>query len=190
GEYACLGMQVLSEGLALAAFGVFRDMATNPLAKQLLAYVMQDEARHVAFGRMALRDYYRDLTEKERDEREEFVVEGCWLMRNRFLGREVYETLDMPVDECMEISENSEVTKMFRSHLVSRIVPCVKDIGLWGEKVQKCYAEMGVLDMAGFNLDELMKADEDYADQLDRDKRDLAARASEVDEAIALGAAN
>ena len=187
-DYAYLGMQVLIEGLALAAFGVFRDMATNPLAKQLLAYVMQDEARHVAFGRLALRDYYANLTDKERDEREEFVVEGCWLMRQRFLGREVYETLDMPVDECMEISENSEVTRMFRSHLFSRIVPCVKDIGLWGEKVQKCYAEMGVLDMAGFNLDELMKADEDYAEQMDREKAEFAARAAEVDEAIALGA--
>ena len=187
-DYAYLGMQVLIEGLALAAFGVFRDMATNPLAKQLLAYVMQDEARHVAFGRLALRDYYKELSDKEREEREEFVVEGCWLMRNRFLGREVYETLDMPVDECMEISENSEVTKMFRSHLFSRIVPCVKDIGLWGEKVQKCYAEMGVLDMAGFNLDELMKADEDYAEQIDREKQEFAARAAEVDEAIALGA--
>jgi hypothetical protein len=187
-DYAYLGMQVLIEGLALAAFGVFRDLATNPLAKQLLAYVMQDEARHVAFGRLALRDYYANLSEKERSEREDFVVEGCWLMRNRFLGREVYETLDMPVEECLEISENSEVTKMFRSHLFSRIVPCVKDIGLWGDKVQKCYAEMGVLDMAGFNLDELMKADEDYAEQIDREKQEFAARAAEVDEAIALGA--
>src|SRR4051812_45588427 len=51
-----LGMQVLIEGLALAAFGVIRDWATKPLPKQILAYVMQDEARHVAFGRMALRD--------------------------------------------------------------------------------------------------------------------------------------
>src|SRR5436309_6759836 len=187
-DYAYLGMQVLIEGLALAAFGVFRDMASNPLAKQLLAYVMQDEARHVAFGRLALRDYYKELSDSEREEREEFVVEGCWLMRNRFLGREVYETLDMPVAECMEISENSEITRMFRSHLFSRIVPCVKDIGLWGEKVQKCYAEMGVLDMAGFNLDELMKSDENFAEQIDRDKREFAQRAAEVDEAVALGA--
>src|SRR6059058_1804167 len=187
-DYAYLGMQVLIEGLALAAFGVFRDMATNPLAKQLLAYVMQDEARHVAFGRLALRDYYKELTDKERDEREDFVVEGCWLMRNRFLGREVYETLELDVEECLEISEHSEIQQAFRGLLFSRIVPCVKDIGLWGEKVQKCYAEMGVLDMAGFNLDELMKADEDYADQLDREKREFAARAAEVDEAIAVGA--
>ena len=61
-----LGMQVLIEGLALAAFGVHRDMAQNALVKQLLAYVMQDEARHVAFVRLALRDYYRELTAAER----------------------------------------------------------------------------------------------------------------------------
>ena len=71
-----LGMQVLIEGLALAAFGVIRNMATEPLGKALNAYVMQDEARHVMFGRLALRDYYPQLTQAERDEREEFVRRG------------------------------------------------------------------------------------------------------------------
>jgi hypothetical protein len=187
-DYAYLGMQVLIEGLALAAFGVLRDIAQNPLAQQLLAYVMQDEARHVAFGRLALRDAYRELSDKERSEREDFVVEGCWLMRNRFLGTEVYETLGMPVDECTEIAEHSEFQQMFRSLLFSRIVPCVKDIGLWGEKVQKCYAEMGVLDMAGFNLDQLMKDDENKAELIDREKEEMAARVAEVDQTISVGA--
>ena len=45
-----LGMQVLIERLALAAFGLQREMSRMPLVTQLLAYVMQDEARHVAFG--------------------------------------------------------------------------------------------------------------------------------------------
>jgi hypothetical protein len=188
-DYAYLGMQVLIEGLALAAFGVFRDVATNPLAKQLLAYVMQDEARHVAFGRLALRDAYHELSSRERSEREDFVVEGCWLMRDRFLGTEVYETLGLPVQECAEISEHSPIQTAFRSMLFSRIVPCVKDIGLWGEKVQKCYADMGVLDMAGVNLDELMRADEDQADLIDQEKAELLARAGEVDDTIEIGAA-
>jgi hypothetical protein len=116
------------------------------------------------------------------------VVEGCWLMRNRFLGTEVYETLGMPVAECTEIAEHSQFQQLFRSLLFSRIVPCVKDIGLWGEKVQKCYAEMGVLDMAGVNLDELMKADEDQAELIDREKTEMASRIAEVNETIAVGA--
>jgi hypothetical protein len=187
-DYAYLGMQVLIEGLALAAFGVYRDIAGNALAKQLLAYVMQDEARHVAFGRIALRDHYRQLTDKERAEREDFVVEGCWLMRDRFLAQDVYVNLGLPVEECLQVAEHSQLQQYFRSLLFSRIVPCVKDIGLWGDKVQKCYADMGVLDMAGVDLDALMRGDEELADQLDRDRIGLQRRTDEVHETIAAAA--
>src|SRR5438132_10097111 len=86
-----LGMQVLIEGLALAAFSMIRDYSDEPLAKALNTYVMQDEARHVAFGRLALRDYYPQLTEAERAEREEFVVEASYLMYGRLMAREVWE---------------------------------------------------------------------------------------------------
>ena len=68
-----LGMQVVIEGLALAAFQGVRDHSQNPLASMVNAYVMQDESRHVAFGRLALRDYYPQLTQHERNEREEFL---------------------------------------------------------------------------------------------------------------------
>ena len=65
-DFTYLGMQVLIEGLALSAFQRFRDYARNPLCSAVNAYVMQDEARHVAVGRLALRDYYPRLTEAER----------------------------------------------------------------------------------------------------------------------------
>src|SRR6266540_911859 len=95
-----LGMQVLIEGLALAAFSLVRDYSTEPLAKALNTYVMQDEARHVAFGRLALREFYPQLSEPERAEREEFVVYACYLMRDRFLAQEVWENLDLPAERC------------------------------------------------------------------------------------------
>lgn len=188
-DLAYLGMQVLIEGLALAAFGLYRDMATTPLVKQLLAYVMQDEARHVAFGRLALKDYYAELTDKERAEREEFVIEGCYLMRDRFKGREVFENLGLPVKECMEYVDRSDMYSLYTSLLFSRIVPCVKDIGLWGQRVRDAYEAMGVLDNAKADLTALMKQDEEIADRYDeeRHQRELAARQQEVAEAIALG---
>ena len=184
-----LGMQVLIEGLALAAFGVHRDMATNPLVKQVLAYVMQDEARHVAFGRLALRDYYAGLSAAERADREEFVVEGCYLMSSRFVAREVWERMGFDVAECLEFTENSPVQQAFRSLLFSRIVPCVKDIGLWGPKVQRAYADLGVLDAANVDLDSVMRDDEEIAERVDREKyaAELAARRAEVDAALADG---
>jgi hypothetical protein len=185
-----LGMQVLIEGLALAAFGVHRDIAQNALVKQLLAYVMQDEARHVAFGRLALRDYYAGLTSAERADREEFVVEGCYLMRNRFTGREVWERMGFDVEECLEFTDRSEMQQVFRALLFSRIVPCVKDIGLWGEKVQRTFADLGVLDAADTDLEALMRDDEDQAERLEREHAaELAARQAEVSAAMTEGAA-
>ena len=181
-----LGMQVLIEGLALTAFGLLRDMTDRPLPKQILAYVMQDEARHVAFGRLALKDYYAELSTAERDEREQFVVEGCYLMRDRFRQEEVWANLGFNVEESLRSVEQSEYFRLFQSLLFSRIVPCVKDIGLWGPKVQKAFADMGVLDMAGGDLSALMKQDEDGAEALDAEKRELLARRDEVAKTIAL----
>jgi hypothetical protein len=189
-DFLYLGMQVLLEGLGLATFSVYRDMTTNPLVKQLLAYVMQDEARHVAFGRIALKEYYAQLTPQERAEREEFVVEGCYLMRDRFLGKELYETVGMPVKECLSHIQNSPIYGAFQTQLFSRIVPCVRDIGLWGDKVRKAYADMGVLDAASGDLAQLMRRDEDIAEEIDRARheREFAERTAEVHAAIADGA--
>src|ERR1051325_1523680 len=138
-----LGMQVLIEGLALAAFQRIRDYAKNRLAASLNAYVMQDEARHVAFGRLALRDFYPELTDAERDEREDFVVTACYHMRDRFNQWEVWECLGLPADECADVVMRSDMMKQFRTRLFSRIVPTVKDIGLWGSRIQKAYGDMG-----------------------------------------------
>ncbi|HEX6471088.1 MAG TPA: ferritin-like domain-containing protein [Streptosporangiaceae bacterium] len=182
-----LGMQVLIEGLALAAFGVIRDIATKPLPKQILAYVMQDEARHVAFGRMALRDYYKEITTTELKEREDFVIEGCYLMRDRIRGWEMWENFGIQTHEVKELLDNSAYMKMFQSLLFSRIVPCVRDIGLWTERVQQAYADMGVLDYSKSDLEELMAQDEEIAEKIDaaRFAAEEADRKAEVDAVIA-----
>ncbi|ADP83099.1 ferritin-like domain-containing protein [Pseudofrankia inefficax] len=186
-----LGMQVLIEGLALAAFGVLRDLTPLPLPKQVLAYVMQDEARHVAFGRLALRDYYRQLSDAERAEREEFAAEGCYLMYERINGSEVWATLGLDIAESTELVKRSDYMRMFQTLLFSRIVPCMRDIGLWGPTIRDAYEKLGVLEMANVDLGALMAADERAADDLDREREqvraeaDLAARQAEVAETIA-----
>jgi para-aminobenzoate N-oxygenase AurF len=162
-----LGMQVLIEGLALAAFASIRDQAKNSLAAAVNAYVMQDEARHVAFGRLALRDYYPQLTQAERDEREEFAVEACYLMRDRFLSEEVWETLGLPVEECVAWVEASQSMREFRSRLFTRVVPTIKDIGLWGPKIRRAYSNMGIIGFADVDTEQLAREDEQIAEQFD-----------------------
>jgi hypothetical protein len=162
-----LGMQVVIEGLALAAFQQIRDHAQNPLAAAVNAYVMQDESRHVAFGRLALRDYYPQLTQKERDEREEFLLEACYLMRDRFDAVEVWKTLGLDPARCAEHMYDSGFMEMFRSSLFTRIVPIVKDIGLWGPVITKGYEDMGIIGYAQSDVQALQDADDTIAKDFD-----------------------
>ncbi len=176
-----LGMQVLIEGVALASFGLIRDFAKNPLAASVNAYVMQDEARHVAFGRLTLRDYYPQLSDKERDEREEFAVEGCYLLRDRFLGEEVWERLGLPMKECMEHMDRSEMMRVYRTNLFTRIVPTMKDIGLWGPRIRKAYADMNIIGFAETDVEAMSASDERAAEELE-------ARLSDIRQVVAVAA--
>ncbi len=181
-----LAMQIVIEGLALAAFNGIRETSSNPLAQQVNAYVMQDESRHVAFGRLTLRDYYPHLTQKERDEREEFLVEACYHMRDRFESREIYKVLDLPEEECVQAQMESGYMQQFRTMLFSRIVPVVRDIGLWSDKIQAAYTEMGVIGFADLDRDELVARDNERAEEFDEINKKK--RQGYVEEVAALGA--
>jgi hypothetical protein len=166
-DYTYLGMQVVIEGLALAAFQGIRDNAQNRLAAQVNAYVMQDEARHVAFGRLALREYYPHLTDVERDRREEFLVEACYLMRDRLQPTYAWEACGFDVKECFELHENALATTKFRARLFSRIVPTVRDIGLWGPRVRKAFEDLGAIQFADRDSAAMLEDDNRVAEEHD-----------------------
>jgi len=140
-----LGMQIMVEGLALAAFGMIRNNTQELLLRDLTAYVMGDEARHVAFGVLSLRDYYRDQPESVKREREDFVYEAARLMRDRFLFQEVWEKTGLPVKECMEIALNNAGQVMFRQMLFAKIVPAIKKMDLLSDRQRVRFQELGIL---------------------------------------------
>ena len=140
-----LGMQIMVEGLALAAFGMIRNNTTEPLLKELTTYVMGDEARHVAYGVLSLRDHYSDQSEAVKAEREDFVFEAARLMRDRFLYQEVWDKLGMPRQECMDIALHTPGQVMFRQLLFAKIVPAVKKMGLLSDRQRTRFAELGIL---------------------------------------------
>ena len=140
-----LGMQIMVEGLAMAAFGFMHQTCSEPLLKDLTHYVMKDESRHVAFGVLALQEFYKDLSASERRVREEFLFEGCRLMRDRLLMEDVWEEMGWPLDEVREIVLNSETMREFRKLLFSKIVPNVKRLGLLTPYVRERFAELDIL---------------------------------------------
>jgi len=140
-----LGMQIMVEGLAMAAFGFIHKMCNEPLLKELTHYVMRDEARHVAFGVLSLNDYFMDMSASELRVREEFLAEGCRLMRDRLLMEDVWLEMGWPVDEVREIVLHSQQMQEFRKLLFSKIVPNVKRLGLLTPFVRERFAELGIL---------------------------------------------
>ena len=124
---------------------MIRRNSYEPLLVDITRYVIADEARHVAFGILALRDYYADQPEATVREREDFVFEAARLMRDRFLFQEVWQKLGMPVDECTQIVRDNTGQKMFRQLLFAKVVPAVKKIGLLTDRQRQRFDELGIL---------------------------------------------
>ncbi len=143
-----LGMQILVEGLALGAFTTLHKMTSEPLLRDLLRRVIQDEARHVRYGILALQDLYtRQLTERERAEREDWAFEVVVLMRNRFLAHELYEegfAHQCSVRQWNSFMNRSPGMAIFRRVMFQRLVPNLRAIGLLTDRVRPKYEAMGL----------------------------------------------
>ena len=166
-----LGMQIMVEGLALAAFGFMHQMTTEPLLKQLLRYVMSDEARHVAFGVISLQEFYSQLTAAEIRERQEFAFEAAVRMRDRFLSQEVWERLGVDVREMVHVQLNAPDRPIFQAMLFSKIVPNCKKLGLLDAAdgwLRERFTELGVI-----QFEDWADTSEEYTD-LDEVSRDRA----------------
>jgi hypothetical protein len=125
-----LGMQIMVEGLALAAFGLMHMTTPEPLLKQLLRYVMSDEARHVAFGVLTLKEFYEELTLPEIRERQEFAFEAAVRMRDRLLQQEVMARMGIDTKTAVKFVMEDEGRQLFQQMLFSKIVPNCKKLGL------------------------------------------------------------
>jgi len=152
-DFKYLGMQILIEGLAMAAFGNLFQIAQEPLLKDLLKYVMRDESRHVAFGVLSLRDYYTDMPANELADREDFIIYASELMRDRLVGADLAKAMGWNVEEVQHEVLSSEVGRMFRSMLFQRIVPNLKKLGLLTPKVREAYTRLGIIQFEDFDSD-------------------------------------
>jgi hypothetical protein len=146
-----LGMQIMVEGLALAAFGTMHMITPDPLLKQLLRYVMSDEARHVAFGVLSLKEYYAELSDAELAERQLFAFEAALRMRDRLMSQEVWERMGVDPKQAILAGvrgTNDRLEDPFQQMLFSKIVPNCKKLGLLDANhgwLRDRFSEIGVI---------------------------------------------
>jgi P-aminobenzoate N-oxygenase AurF len=140
-----IGMQIIVEGLALAAFRTVRMGALDPLLHDVVDLIIRDEARHVAFGVNYLEQFVKQLTPAERDERAEFAYEACVVMRERLVATDVFAHWGWDVEEAREVVLEAEIMRRFRNLLFTRVIPNLKRVGLLTEAVRPKYEALGIL---------------------------------------------
>jgi hypothetical protein len=154
-DIAYLGMQIVIESLALAAFGSMLRTTEEPLLRKLLRYVMSDEARHVAFGVLSLAEYYRDMPEAELKDRQEFLVENTLRNRLRSTTPEIWERMGVSAEAVIPaITEAAGRIKLspfagFQKAFFSKLVPNVRKLGLLDANdgyLRKHWEEAGLLE--------------------------------------------
>ena len=145
-DFKYLGMQIIIEGLAMAAFGNMFQITQEPLLKELVRYVMKDESRHVAFGMLSLAEFYRDMPLAELRDREDFIIYACELMRNRLVGDQISSAMGWDREEVKRVVLDSAPAQMFRRMLFARVVPNLRRLGLLTPRVREAFAGLGILE--------------------------------------------
>jgi hypothetical protein len=141
-----IGMQLIIESLALAAFQTQKMLCRDPIMREILELVMRDEARHVAFGVTYMEEFVKALPEDAIEARAKFAYEACVVMRERIIGTEVLAHFGWDVEAGRRRMLDAHVMAEFRRFLFSRIVPNLKRVGLLTPSVRPLYDELGVLE--------------------------------------------
>jgi para-aminobenzoate N-oxygenase AurF len=152
-ELKLLGMQMIVEGLAIAAFNLMRKQTADATLGQLLDYVLQDEGRHVNFGYFALRRAIPAMEASKREYLEDFTFRVCDLMyaRDERTGfqsiKRVWNELGWDGDKIWrDTVAHSQTTKAFNSFLFhENLMPRLQRLALISPRIEPRYREIGLL---------------------------------------------
>ncbi|MEC8798866.1 MAG: ferritin-like domain-containing protein, partial [Pseudomonadota bacterium] len=154
-----IGMQIIIEGLALAAFNTAKAVTPDPVFRDVLHLVIRDEARHVTFGVNYLEDFIENLSEKEREDRAMFAYEACVISKERLFPTDVFRKFGWNENEAREFSNNAGFAQEFQRLLFSRVVPNLSRIGLLTDKVRPLYDKLGVLEFESHTAEDISWAE-------------------------------
>ena len=155
-----IGMQIIIEGLALAAFQASRELTHDPVLRDMLGLIIRDEARHVTFGINYLEEFVDTLSEDEKEDRAQFAYEACWLSRERLLSTDVYERFGWDVEDARQFQLGTDINQHFQKLLFQRVMPNLRRIGLLRDSVKGKFEDLGILEFASSKSD----AEIDWAD--------------------------
>ena len=157
-----VGMQVVTEGIALYAFRDMRNQTEEPLLKQLLTLVSRDEARHTGFGVKYLSAVVPTLSPEEIGEVEDFAFEAARALVDSRTGSSMRESvfavwkeagLDPGYALAEILKEREQLLDAIRQAGGRRgpvrgfVIPTLRAIGLFSDRIRAHFDEMFIANL-------------------------------------------
>jgi hypothetical protein len=156
-KFKAVGMQVVTEGLALYFFRDMRNTTQEPLLKRLLTYVSRDEARHTGYGIKYLGHVVPTLSPRENRDLQDFAFEctrklmasrAANSMRDRVMRMWQDAGVD-PTDVLNALASERDVIGRELARTGGRygpvsgfIIPTLRALGLYGERTAGLFKQM------------------------------------------------
>lgn len=142
-DFALLGVQVLIEGVAVAAFRMAEVTLHDELIRSIIRMVNRDEARHTAFGQLSLRDVYADLSSQERAQRTQFLAAAAEVTMRRFLLEDVWARVGIDPMRGARFAANDDIMTAYRRTVFANVIRTIKHVGLYTSELHSDFQKLG-----------------------------------------------
>jgi hypothetical protein len=138
-----IGMQVLFEGVAMAIITDIGKRTTSSLVREVMRGVARDEARHAAFGVLALREELGQLPQEERDQLEDWTWMCLEVVANGLLSPMLDELSPRHGLDPTAVAQSVFTSPAFwdaRYHMFNHtVLPNLRKLGLITERTRANY---------------------------------------------------
>jgi rubrerythrin len=149
-----VGTQLVAETLAVSLFRMLADHSQEPTIRSICKRILADESRHMGFGMLSLPEQIAELSERERQEAEDFACEAAaGLLRGQF-PREAYEAVGFSQTDIedikrlrLEVAQKSEYVafrKYFKKDFHASLWHNLARVGLLSEYAVERLGTMGI----------------------------------------------
>jgi len=142
-HFKLIGMQIIFEGVAMAIFTDIVKRTHNEMIRETVRMVARDEARHAAFGVLALREELGRLSQQERDELEDWTWKVLEVVANGLmtsLFEDVAPKYGIAPEPMAQMIFSSEGFWDARYHLFNHtVLPNLKKLGIVTNRTQQHY---------------------------------------------------
>ena len=153
-QMKCVGMQVIVEGLAMGSFKIMKEGTRDELLKKIVELTAMDEARHVSYGLIYMKDELPRMPDPDRERVEDFALMAVQAMVNSGRGSggtnsQAALFADLDIDMAAAVSEVQEkmADPEFRARRPNAfrdyVIPQLLRIGIISDRTAPQYREMG-----------------------------------------------